>query len=78
MERQVALQPAFLVSEVDSVDMTGIQKYGEKNLATLAPFNGHYHFVIGGGATIQALEGEPPKGMVVIAFDNTGESARVV
>ena len=74
-ERKVAPQPAFLVSEVESIDLTGIQKYGEKVPETLAPFNGHYHFVIGAGAKIQALEGEPPKGMVVIAFDNT-EKAR--
>ena len=77
-QQEAAPQPAFLVSEVDSIDLTGIQKYGEKVPETLAPFNGHYHFVIGAGAKIQALEGEPPKGMVVIAFDNTEESARVV
>ena len=40
---------------------------------TLAPFN--YHYVILGG-NIQGLEGEPPKGgIVMIAFDSV-EKAR--
>jgi uncharacterized protein (DUF1330 family) len=74
-EGQVAPQPAFLVSEVESIDLTSIQKYGEKVPETLAPFNGHYHFILGAGAKFEPLDGEPPKGMVVIAFDNS-EKAR--
>ena len=57
------------------MDLTGLQKYGEKVGGTLAPFNGHYHFLVGGGAKIQALDGEPPKGIVVLAFDSA-EKAR--
>jgi len=73
--RQVTPPPAYIISEVDEMDLTGIQKYGEKVPETLAPFNGHYHFLLHGGAKIQALEGEPPKGIVVIAFDSA-EKAR--
>jgi uncharacterized protein (DUF1330 family) len=72
---QVKTPPAYVISEVDAMDLTGLQKYGEKVPETLAPFNGHYHFLLGGGAKIQALDGEPPKGIVVIAFDSA-EKAR--
>lgn len=41
----------------------------------MAPFKGHYHLLVGGGAKTQALEGEPPKGIAVIAFDSV-ENAR--
>jgi uncharacterized protein (DUF1330 family) len=68
--RQVTPPPAYIISEVDAMDLTGTQKYGEKVPETLAPFSGHYHFLLRGGAKIQALEGEPPKGIVVIAFDS--------
>jgi len=34
------------------------------------PFSGSFHYVVRGGKT-QALEGQPPKGIVVIAFDST-------
>jgi uncharacterized protein (DUF1330 family) len=66
--------PVYLISEVDAMDLNGIQKYGEKVPETLAPFNGHYHFLVA-GAKAQALDGEPPKGIVVIAFDSA-EKAR--
>lgn len=71
---QVKAAPAFFVSEADEItDLDAIKKYGEKVPETLAPFNGHYHFVIGGGKT-QNLEGEAPKGIVVIAFDSAEEA----
>jgi uncharacterized protein (DUF1330 family) len=73
--RQVTPPPVYVISEVDAMDLTGIQKYGEKVPETLAPFNGHYHFLVRGGKP-QALDGEPPpKGIVVIAFDRA-EKAR--
>jgi uncharacterized protein (DUF1330 family) len=50
-----------------------LKKYGEKAPQIVASFNGHY--VVRGGNT-QALEGEPPKGyIVVIGFDSV-EKAR--
>lgn len=73
--QQVKTPPAYLISEADAItDLTATQKYGAKVGETLAPFNGHYHFLVGGG-TAQTLEGEAPRGVVVIAFDSA-ERAR--
>jgi uncharacterized protein (DUF1330 family) len=72
---QAKAAPAFLISEADAIDLVGIQKYGENVAGTLAPFDGHYHFLVGGNKKIQALDGEPPKGFVVIAFESS-EKAR--
>lgn len=69
--RQAKPAPGYIISEVDELDVTAIREYGQKVPDTLAPFNGHYHFLVGGGAKAQALDGaEPPKGIVVIAFDS--------
>jgi uncharacterized protein (DUF1330 family) len=40
----------------------------------LAPFNGHYHFVVAGDKT-ESLDGNaPPTGTVVIAFDSSEQA----
>jgi uncharacterized protein (DUF1330 family) len=65
--QQVKTPPAYVIAEVDVTDPATFQKYREKIPETLAPFNGHY--LVRGGKT-QALEGEPPKRFVVIAFDS--------
>jgi uncharacterized protein (DUF1330 family) len=71
---QVKTPPAYVISEADAItDLTAIKKYGEKVPETLTPFNGHYHFVVGGGKT-QSLEGEAPTGFVVIAFDSAEQA----
>ena len=73
--QQVKTPPAYLISEADAItDLTAIRKYGEKVGETLAPFKGHYHFVVGGGKP-QSLDGEAPQGIVIIAFDSA-EQAR--
>ena len=73
--QQSKTPPAYLISEADAItDLTAIQKYGEKVPDTLAPFNGHYRFIVGGDK-IQSLDGEAPQGIVVIAFDSA-EQAR--
>jgi uncharacterized protein (DUF1330 family) len=64
--------PAYFVAELEVTDPPTLRKYGEKVPETLAAFNHHY-LVRGGKA--QALEGEPPKGIVIIAFDSA-EKAR--
>jgi uncharacterized protein (DUF1330 family) len=65
--------PGYVIAEVDVTDPATMQKYGEKVPETLAPFN-HQYLVR--SSKIQALEGEPPKGgIVVIAFDSA-EKAR--
>lgn len=71
--QQTKTAPGYVVAEVDVTDLPTMQKYGEKVPETLAPFN--HHYVIR-SSKIQALEGEPPKGgIVMIAFDSV-EKAR--
>jgi uncharacterized protein (DUF1330 family) len=60
--------PGYVVAEVDAHDPEAMAKYGAKVPETLTPF--HHHYVIL-SSKIEALEGEPPKGAVVmIAFDS--------
>ncbi len=71
--RQAKAPPAYVISEADEIqDLPTLQKDGAKVEETLSPFN--HHFVIRGGKPL-ALEGEPPKGFVVLAFDSV-EKAR--
>ena len=65
--QQVKAPPAYIIAEVDVTDPATFQKYSDKVPETLAPFDGH--FLVRGGKT-QALEGEAPKRIVVIAFDS--------
>ena len=62
--------PAYLIAETEVTDRAEFQKFAQKVPETLAPFSGSFHFVVRGGKT-QALEGQPPKGIVLIAFDST-------
>jgi uncharacterized protein (DUF1330 family) len=70
--RQVKMAPGYFIAEVEITDLAKMQQYGERVPATMAPFD--HHYVVRGGKT-QALEGEPPKGIVIIAFDSA-EKAR--
>jgi uncharacterized protein (DUF1330 family) len=72
--QQAKVAPGYVIAEIDvtNPDPTALQKYVEKIPETLAPFN--HHYLVRGGKT-QALEGEPPKRIVVIAFDSA-EKAR--
>ena len=70
--QQVKTPPGYIIAEVEVTDPATMQKYVDKISETLAPFN--HHYVVRGGKT-QALEGEPPKRIVVIAFDSV-EKAR--
>jgi uncharacterized protein (DUF1330 family) len=70
--QQVKVPPAYVIAEVDVTDPATFQKYAEKVPETLVPFNGRY--LVRGGK-IQALEGEAPKRLAVIAFDSV-EKAR--
>jgi uncharacterized protein (DUF1330 family) len=73
--QQVKTPPVYLISEADTItDPTAIKEYGAKVNETLAPFNGHYHFVVRGGKP-ESLDGDaPPKGIVVIAFDSSEQA----
>lgn len=71
--QQAKTPPGYVIAELDVTDPATMQKYGEKVPETLAPFN-HQYLVR--SSKIQTLEGEPPKGgIVVIAFDSA-EKAR--
>lgn len=70
--QQLKAPPAYVIAEVDVTDPATFQKYAEKVPETLVPFNGRY--LVRGGK-IQALEGDAPKRMAVIAFDSA-EKAR--
>jgi uncharacterized protein (DUF1330 family) len=62
--------PAYLIAEAEITDRAAFQKYAERVPETLAPFRDSFHYVVRGGKT-QALEGQPPKSIVVLAFDST-------
>lgn len=70
--RQVKAAPGFVIAEIEVQDPAAMQKYGERMPETLAPFN-HNYFVRGGRT--QSLEGEPPKTILIMAFDSV-EKAR--
>ena len=70
--QQPKAAPAYVIAEVEVTDPTTFPKYAEKVPETLAPFN--HRYLVRGGKT-QALEGEPQKTIVVIAFDSA-EKAR--
>lgn len=73
--QEVKVPPVYLISEADVItDPTGVKEYGGKVLETLAPFNGHYHFVVRGGKTESLDGGAPPKGMVIFAFDSAEQA----
>ncbi len=66
--QQVKPAPGYVIAEVDVHDLTAFQKYGSKVPETLAPFNHQY---VVRSNKIQSLEGDPPKGgIVVIQFDS--------
>lgn len=67
--------PVYVISEADAItDATAIENnYGPKVGATLAPFQGHYHFVAR-GKTESLDGGAPPEAIVVIAFDSSEQA----
>jgi uncharacterized protein (DUF1330 family) len=70
--QQPKTPPAYVVAEVEVSDPATMQKYGAQVPATLAPF--HHHYVVRSGK-FQPLEGEAPKGgLVVIAFENADKA----
>ena len=65
--RQVKVAPGYIIAEVEVTDAAALQKYGAKVPETLASFN--HQYIIRGGKT-KSLEGDSPKGIIVIAFDS--------
>jgi uncharacterized protein (DUF1330 family) len=67
--QQTKTRPGYVIAEVEVTDPATLQKYGEKAPQIVASFGGRH--VVRGGGKIQALEGEAPKGrVVVIGFDS--------
>ena len=64
--------PAYVITEIDVTDAAAFAEYAPKVQPSFAPFGGRY--VVRGGKT-QALIGDAPKRVVVLAFD-TIEQAR--
>ncbi|MGA7381979.1 MAG: DUF1330 domain-containing protein [Terriglobales bacterium] len=70
--QEVKTAPGYVIAEVEVTDPIALKKYGEKAPAILASYNGRY--VVRGGE-VQPLEGEPPKGYVVVmAFDSVAKA----
>jgi len=65
--RQAKAPPGYIIAEVEVTDPATLQKYGAKVPETLTPFS--HQYIIRGGKT-KSLEGDPPKGIVMIAFDS--------
>ncbi|MGA9389048.1 MAG: DUF1330 domain-containing protein [Candidatus Sulfotelmatobacter sp.] len=71
--QQLKTPPGYVIAEVEVTDAATLKKYGEKAPQIVASFGGRY--VVRGGGKIQALEGEPPKGyVIVIAFDSAAKA----
>ena len=76
--QQVKAPPAYVIAEVEKdpikvEDPAAARRYAQEAPKSLIPFNGQY--VVRGGA-VQTVEGDAPKGyIVVIAFDSM-ENAR--
>ena len=65
--QQVKAPPGYVIAEVDVTDPEAFKKYAEKVPPTVAAFDGHY--LVRGGK-VQAVEGEAPKRIAVIAFES--------
>jgi uncharacterized protein (DUF1330 family) len=72
--QQPKAPPAYVIAEVEVTDPATLKKYSEKAPQIVAAFNGHY--VVRGGGKIQSLEGEPPKGFIVVIGFDSAEKAR--
>jgi len=71
--QQARPAPGYVIAEVEVTDAAAMQKYGEKVPATLAPFQGHFRYLIRTG-NARAVEGEKAHGIVVIAFDSVKQA----
>jgi len=78
--QQAKAPPAFVIAEVEKdpakiEDPAASRRYAEEAPKSLAPFNGQY-LVRAGGSKIQTLEGEAPKGYIVVIGFESVEKAR--
>lgn len=78
--QQAKVPPAYVIAEVENdpakkEDPGASRRYAEEAPKSLAPFNGQY-LVRAGGSKIQTLEGEAPKGYIVVIGFESVEKAR--
>jgi uncharacterized protein (DUF1330 family) len=78
--QQAKVPPAYVIAEVEkdptkTEDPAAARRYAQEAPKSLAPFNGQY-LVRAGGAKIQALEGEAPKGYIVVIGFESMQKAR--
>jgi uncharacterized protein (DUF1330 family) len=57
---------AYVITEIDVTDSEAFKEYAPRVQPSFAPFGGRY--VVRGGKT-ESLAGDPPKRVVVLAFD---------
>jgi uncharacterized protein (DUF1330 family) len=66
--------PAYIIAEVEKPqDPAALRRYADEVPKTLLPFNGRY--IVRGGP-VEALEGDKPKGAIVILGFDSLEKAR--
>jgi uncharacterized protein (DUF1330 family) len=68
---QAKAPAGYVVAEIEVTDAAAFQKYAAQVPPTLTPFGGHD---LARGGAITPLEGEPPKRVVVIAFDSAAQA----
>jgi uncharacterized protein (DUF1330 family) len=78
--QQAKPPPGYVIAEVENdpakiQDPAASRRYAEEAPKSLAPFNGQY-LVRAGGGKIQTLEGESPKGYIVVIGFESVEKAR--
>jgi uncharacterized protein (DUF1330 family) len=78
--QRAKVPPAYVIAEVEKdptkiEDPAASRRYAEEAPKSLVPFNGQYLARAGGGK-IQTLEGEAPKGYVVVIGFESVEKAR--
>jgi uncharacterized protein (DUF1330 family) len=62
-----AAVPAYVITEIEVTDVEAFREYAPRVQPSFAPFGGRY--LVRGGNT-QSFSGEPPKRVVVLAFDS--------
>jgi uncharacterized protein (DUF1330 family) len=65
--QQTKSAPAYVVAELQVTDPAKFATYAQQVPGTLAPFGGRY---LARRGKIEAVEGDAPKGFVIIAFDS--------
>ena len=71
--QQAKTAPGYVIAEVEVTDPAAMQKYGQKVPGTLEPFRGRFHYLVR-TSSARGLEGEAPRGIVIIAFDSVRQA----